>query len=75
MNMSGHTVLIVGGTSGIGRGLAQRFLDAGSTVVVGGRNTAAVEEVETVPIDVTDAESVLRARDEVLAKHPDLDVW
>ncbi len=74
MNMSGHTVLIVGGTSGIGRGLAQRFLDAGSTVVVGGRNTAAVEEVETVPIDVTDAESVLRARDEVLAKHPDLDV-
>ncbi len=74
MNMSGHTVLIVGGTSGIGRGLAQRFLDAGSTVVVGGRNTDRVEGVQTVQIDVTDAESVLRARDEVLAKHPDLDV-
>jgi uncharacterized oxidoreductase len=74
MNMSGHTVLIVGGTSGIGRGLAQRFLDASSTVVVGGRDTDRVEGLETVQIDVTDADSVLRARDEVLAKHPELDV-
>ena len=74
MNMSGHTVLIVGGTSGIGRGLAQRFLDAGSTVVVGGRDPDRVEGLETVQIDVTDADSVLRARDEVLAKHPELDV-
>jgi short-subunit dehydrogenase involved in D-alanine esterification of teichoic acids len=77
MNMSGHTVLIVGGTSGIGRGLAQRFLDAGSTVIVGGRKPGYVqgaEGAETVQIDVTDAGSVLRARDEVLAKHPELDV-
>jgi short-subunit dehydrogenase involved in D-alanine esterification of teichoic acids len=74
MDISGRTVLIVGGTSGIGRGLARRFADAGSTVVVGGRNTDHVEGLETVRVDVTDPESVIAARDDVLAKHPDLDV-
>lgn len=74
MEITNRTVLIVGGTSGIGRGLAQRFADAGSTVIVGGRNTDRVEGLETVEIDVTDPGSIARARDEVLAKHPDLDV-
>ncbi|WIB60197.1 SDR family NAD(P)-dependent oxidoreductase [Curtobacterium sp. MCLR17_007] len=74
MDITDRTVLIVGGTSGIGRGLARRFADAGSTVVVGGRDTSRVDDLETVSIDVTDAESVLRARDEVLAEHPDLDL-
>ena len=74
MQISQRTVLVVGGTSGIGRGLAQRFADAGSTVVVGGRDPEPVEGLDTVAIDVTDPASVLRARDEVLAAHPDLDV-
>lgn len=74
MDISARTVLIVGGTSGIGLGLARRFTAAGSTVVVAGRGTARVEDLETVTLDVTDAASVSRARDEVLARHPDLDV-
>ncbi|GLY15019.1 oxidoreductase [Kineosporia sp. NBRC 101677] len=74
MNISGRTALIVGGTSGIGLGLAQRLVQAGSTVVVGGRDTGKVEGLPTVQIDVTDPQSVLRARDEVLAAHPDLDL-
>jgi uncharacterized oxidoreductase len=74
MDINGHTVLIVGGTSGIGLGLARRFAAAGSTVIVGGRTTANVSDLETVGIDVADAASILRARDEVLANHPDLDV-
>ena len=74
MEITGRTVLVVGGTSGIGRGLAQRFADAGSTVVVGGRDPAPQDGLETVRIDVTDPASVVRARDEVLAAHPDLDV-
>ncbi len=61
MDISGRTVLIVGGTTGIGRALAQRFVDAGSTVVVGGRNIEQVDGVETVRIDVTDAASVAQA--------------
>ena len=74
MNISDRTVLIVGGTSGIGLGLARRFAHAGSTVIVGGRDVARVTDLETVRIDVTDPESVRRARDEVLAAHPTLDV-
>lgn len=74
MDISNRTVLIVGGTSGIGLGLAHRFLDAGSTVIVGGRHTNKVEGLETLQIDVTEPSSILLARDEVLANHPDLDV-
>ena len=74
MDITNRTVLIVGGTSGIGLGLARRFAEAGSTVVVGGRNTGRVDDLETVTIDVTDAESVLSARDEILERHPDLDL-
>jgi short-subunit dehydrogenase involved in D-alanine esterification of teichoic acids len=74
MDITERTVLIVGGTSGIGLGLARRFVAAGSTVIVGGRDTSRVDDLETVEIDVTDTASVARARDQVLAAHPDLDV-
>lgn len=73
MEITNRTVLIVGGTSGIGRGLAQRFVDAGSTVIVGGRSPEPQTGLETVRIDVSDPDSILRARDEVLDAHPDLD--
>jgi uncharacterized oxidoreductase len=74
MDINNRTVLIVGGTSGIGLGLARRFAEAGSTVIVGGRDTRKVDDLETVRVDVTDAASVLAARDRVLDAHPDLDV-
>lgn len=80
MKTTNRTVLIVGGTSGIGRGLAQRFVDAGNVVVIGGRSpqsqsqSQSQEELETIQIDVTDADSIPRAREEVLQAHPDLDV-
>jgi uncharacterized oxidoreductase len=78
MDISNRTVFIVGATSGIGRELARRFAAAGSDVIVGGRRTdllgkLAAEGFATVPIDVTDAGSVERARDTVLAGHPGLD--
>jgi len=74
MDISNRTVLIVGGTSGIGLGLARRFAAAGSTVIVAGRDTSRVDDLESVRIDVTDAASVLTARDHVLTAHPDLDL-
>ncbi|WP_329457989.1 SDR family oxidoreductase [Streptomyces sp. NBC_01497] len=78
MDLSNRTVLVVGGTSGIGRELARRFAAAGSTVAVGGRNEEALshltdEGIGAFPIDVADGASVARARDAVLARYPALD--
>jgi uncharacterized oxidoreductase len=46
--ITNRTVLIADGTSGIGRGLAQRFVDAGSTAIVGGRSSEPQDGLETV---------------------------
>jgi uncharacterized oxidoreductase len=78
VDLSNRTVLIVGGTSGIGRELARRFAAAGSTVAVGGRSPEALAELAgegfgTFGIDVTDASSVTSVRDAVLARYPELD--
>ncbi|MGQ4429173.1 MULTISPECIES: SDR family oxidoreductase [unclassified Streptomyces] len=78
MDLSNRTVLVVGGTSGIGRELARRFAAAGSTVAVGGRSPEALSELAgegfgTFRIDVTDSASVEAARDAVLARYPELD--
>ncbi|MBT0769511.1 SDR family NAD(P)-dependent oxidoreductase [Kineosporia sp. J2-2] len=78
MDITSRTLFMAGGTSGIGLELARRFRAAGSTVVVGGRrqdrlDELAAEGLGTVPVDVTDAASVVRARDAVLAAYPDLD--
>ncbi|MHA3702688.1 SDR family oxidoreductase [Jatrophihabitans sp. YIM 134969] len=71
MDISNRTVFLAGGTSGIGRELARQWRAAGSTVVVGGRR--AVDDPDSVVVDVTDPAGVVAARDAVLAAHPDLD--
>lgn len=79
MDISNSTVFIPGATSGIGLALALRFREAGSTVVIGGRRTDLLERLsddhgfDAVRIDTADPDSILAARDEVLARHPDLD--
>ena len=81
MNISGNTVFIPGGTSGIGLALALELQARGNTVIVGGRRAALLERISaghpglgTVPVDTTDAESIGSAAKEVLARYPDLNV-
>jgi len=81
MKTTGRTILITGATSGIGKGLAERFLDAGNRVVVGGRRrelldefTAAHPGTASVVVDVADPESISAAVDTVTREHPGLDV-
>ena len=46
MQTSGNTILVTGGSSGIGLGLAHAFVEAGNEVVVCGRRKDALEALE-----------------------------
>jgi NAD(P)-dependent dehydrogenase (short-subunit alcohol dehydrogenase family) len=47
LDMSGQAVIVTGGGRGVGRGITQRFLEAGADVVICGRN----EPEEPVAVD------------------------
>ncbi|MFE2678855.1 SDR family oxidoreductase [Streptomyces hygroscopicus] len=81
MNISGNTIFIPGSTSGIGLALALALRARGNTVIIGGRRAELLEKIaaehpgiDTVRIDTADAASVAAAAEEVLNRHPDLNV-
>ena len=46
LDLKSATVLITGGSSGIGQGLAAEFLQAGSTVIITGRRESALKDAQ-----------------------------
>lgn len=56
--MTPRTVLVTGGNRGIGRAIAQAFLDAGHRVAITSRNGEGPEGALAVAADVTDAASI-----------------
>ncbi|GAA4313132.1 SDR family oxidoreductase [Nibribacter koreensis] len=46
MKLAGNTVLVTGGASGIGLAIAERFLQAGSTVIICGRREDKLHEAK-----------------------------
>ncbi len=81
MNLAGNTVLITGGGTGIGRGLAEALHHRGNRVIIAGRNATTLAEVaaanrgiETVVLDVTDPAAITRVTADILACYPDLNV-
>src|SRR5258708_833193 len=81
MNLSGNTIFITGGGSGIGRGLAEALHKLGNKVIVAGRRRSHLDAViaanpgiDAVELDVTDPASISQAAAKLVAEHPDLNV-
>lgn len=78
--MTGNTIFMTGGTSGIGLGLARKFRDLGNTVIISGRRKdlldqiAAEDGIEGIPLDVADPDSITAAVETVITNHPDVNV-
>ncbi|WP_072313517.1 beta-ketoacyl-ACP reductase [Agrococcus sp. Marseille-P2731] len=56
--MTSRTVLVTGGNRGIGRAIAQAFLDAGHRVAITSRDGSGPEGALAVAADVTDSASI-----------------
>ncbi len=81
MKRTGNTILITGGASGIGRGLAGAFEQRGNKVIISGRSKSAREsvlaanpEMVFVESDVTDPASIMRTARDLIAGYPGLNV-
>ena len=81
MKLTGRTILITGGSSGIGLAFALKFLELGNTVIVTGRRQTALEEVKakhpklhTIQGDVAQPTQIAALATRVKAEFPKLDV-
>lgn len=81
MRLRAKTILITGGTSGIGLELATQLLQRGNTVIVTGRDRKKLDAasrslpgVHVFQSDVSDPEAITTLRDAVLERFPALDV-
>ncbi len=80
MKLEHRTVLITGGTSGIGLELATQLHRRGNTIIVTGRDqdrldavALALPGVHTVRSDVSDPGAIAALHDEMMARFPALD--
>jgi uncharacterized oxidoreductase len=77
MKLTGNTILITGGGSGIGLAMAERFQTLGNQVLVAGRNpdklkNAAAKGMTVYTVDMTDAKSIAELAGQVTKQHPGL---
>jgi uncharacterized oxidoreductase len=81
MQISGNTILITGGGSGIGQGLAEAFHAEGNQVVIAGRRKELLEEVvaanpgmKAAVLDIGNADSIRSFAEQMKRDYPALNV-
>lgn len=81
MKTTGNTILVIGGTGGIGRAIAEAFHDRGNRVIVTGRRQALLDHIEAtrpglvgMPLDLDDSVSLPRLTEDIRARFPELNV-
>lgn len=81
MKLSGNTILITGGGSGIGRALAEALQAKGNKVIVAGRRQGPLDAVvadnpgmASAVLDVSDPAAIRAVSARLIADHPDLNV-
>ena len=81
MQIGGNTVLITGGSNGIGLALAERFLRGGSEVIICSSSDARLAAAKarhpgfhTIRCDVADESARVRLYEEVIARFPKLNI-
>jgi uncharacterized oxidoreductase len=79
MQMHGNSVFITGGTSGIGRGLAEAFHQRGNQVIIAGRRADRLKEIcqrnegmALIVLDVTNPDAIQLAAKDVIERFPKL---
>jgi uncharacterized oxidoreductase len=81
MKLTGNTIFITGGGSGIGRALAEALHQRGNKVIISGRrkaNLAATIEanpgMDSIELNIADPASVRRVAAELISRYPNLNV-
>lgn len=81
MNLTGNTILITGGGTGIGRGLAEAFHQKGNQVIIAGRRQSVLDDtvranpgMRALPLDIENPDDFQRFVAEVKAEYPNLNV-
>jgi uncharacterized oxidoreductase len=81
MELKNSTILITGGTSGIGLEFVKQLTDLGSNIIVTGRNAEALTEtkkkfpkVHTFQSDVSKPQDIEKLFNDVTQQHPELNI-